>query len=92
MINEKSVFKALVNNEKGIFRSLNDLSDLGKRFFVCSVHLFLQEEDISKNRKSERMKEVSMKKLPLLHPFLFLEISDISIPIMNLLITNQLVC
>ena len=50
MVDEKSVFKALVNNEKGIFQSLNDLTDLGKRFFVCSVHLFLQE-DISKNRK-----------------------------------------
>ena len=51
MIDEKTIFRALVNNEKGIFESLNDLTEVGRRFFISSVHLFLQEDDISKNRK-----------------------------------------
>ena len=33
------------------FESLKDLTEIGKRFFVCSLHLFLQEADVSMNKK-----------------------------------------
>ena len=51
MVDEKIIFKTLVNNEKDNFESLKDLTKIGKIFFVCSVHLFLQEADISINKK-----------------------------------------
>ena len=56
---EESIFKVLVKSAK--LQSLNELTSVGKRFFISTFHLFLKEEGKHENRKSYKTFEILQK-------------------------------